>query len=43
MQASTFSDVMLVFDISAEATAATLQIGPLEEPEHQATIDLGLD
>jgi hypothetical protein len=43
MQASTFSDVMLVFDIPAEATAATLQIGPLEEPEQQATIDLGLD
>ena len=43
MQASTFSDVMLVFDIPAEATTATLQIGPLEEPEQQATIDLGLD
>ncbi|HET9344903.1 MAG TPA: hypothetical protein VFO05_04300 [Candidatus Limnocylindrales bacterium] len=43
MTTSTFSDVMLVFDIPADATAATLQIGPLEEPEQQASIDLALD
>ena len=43
MQASTFSDVMLVFDIPADAKQATLQIGPLEQPEQQTTFDLSLD
>ena len=43
MQTSTFSDVLLVFDVPAEATEAVLQIGPLEEPEQQATMNLDLD
>ena len=43
MNASTFSDVMLVFDIPAEAAHAVLQVGPLEEPGQQITFDLGLD
>jgi len=42
MNPSTFSDVMLVFDIPADATKAVLQVGPLEEPEQQATFDLAL-
>ena len=42
MTTSTFSDVMLVFDIPAEATDAVLQIGPLEEPDQQSTFDLDL-
>ena len=43
MNASTFSDVMLVFDIPAEATRAVLQVGPLEEPDQQTMFDLALD
>jgi hypothetical protein len=43
MNTSTFSDVMLVFDIPADAKKATLQVGPLEEPDQQATFDLPLD
>jgi len=43
MNASTFSDVMLVFDIPAEATHAVLQVGPLEEPDQQAAFDLAID
>ena len=43
MTTSTFSDVMLVFDIPAEASDAVLQVGPLEEPDQQATLNLGLD
>ena len=34
---------MLVFDIPAEAKHAVLQVGPLEEPDQQATFDLALD
>ena len=43
MQTSTFSDVQLVFDVPAGATEAVLQIGPLEQPEQQATMHLDLD
>ena len=43
MNASTFSDVMLVFDIPADATRAVLQVGPLEEPAQQTAFDLALD
>jgi hypothetical protein len=43
MQTSTFSDVQLVFDVPAGATEAVLQVGPLEKPEQQATMDLDLD
>ena len=43
MQTSTFSDVQLVFDVPAGATEAVLQVGPLEQPEQQATMDLDLD
>jgi len=43
MNASTFSDVMLVFDIPADAAHAVLQVGPLEEQGQQITFDLGLD
>ena len=43
MTTSTFSDVMLVFDIPADASDAVLQVGPLEEPDQQATFDLALD
>jgi hypothetical protein len=43
MNASTFSDVQLVFDIPADASEAVLQIGPLEKPEQQATLNLDLD
>ena len=43
MTTSTFSDVMLVFDIPAEANDVVLQVGPLEEPDQQATLNLGLD
>ena len=43
MTTSTFSDVMLVFDIPADASDAVLQVGPLEEPDQQATLNLGLD
>lgn len=43
MQTSTFSDVQLVFDVPAGATKAVLQIGPLEKPEQQSTMDLDLD
>ena len=43
MQTSTFSDVLLVFDVPAGATEAVLQIGPLEQPEQQATMTLDLD
>jgi hypothetical protein len=42
MTTSTFSDVMLVFDIPAAASEAVLQIGPLEEPDQQATMELDL-
>jgi hypothetical protein len=42
MNTSTFSDVMLVFDIPAGAGKADLQVGPLEEPEQQAKIPLAL-
>ena len=43
MNTSTFSDVMLVFDVPADASEAVLQIGPLEESEQQATFDLALE
>jgi hypothetical protein len=43
LNTSTFSDVMLVFDIPADAKKATLQVGPLEEPDQQTTFDLALD
>jgi hypothetical protein len=34
--------VQLVFDIPAEATKSVLQIGPLEQPDQQATMHLDL-
>lgn len=43
MNASTFSDVMLVFDVPASAGEAVLQVGPLEKPEQQASAILQLD
>jgi hypothetical protein len=43
MNASTFSDVMLVFDIPAGSKDAMLQVGPLEQPEQQARIPLTVD
>jgi hypothetical protein len=43
MNASTFSDVMLVFDIPTGASGAALQVGPLEQPEQQARIPLALE
>ena len=43
MNTSTFSDVMLVFDIPAESGEAVLQVGPLDEPDQQAAINLVLD
>jgi len=43
MNASTFSDVLLVFDIPAAAAKADLQVGPLEQPAQQATVPLALE
>jgi hypothetical protein len=40
MNTSTSSDVMLVFDIPADANEIVLQVGPLDEPDQQASIDL---
>ncbi len=43
MNASTFSDVMLVFAIPTGASDAVLQVGPLEKPEQQARIPVALE
>ncbi len=42
LNASTFADVMLVFDIPVLAERATLQVGPLEKPGQQAMLGLDL-
>src|SRR5690606_22469272 len=42
MNAQTVSDVMMVFTIPADTETATLQIGPLDTPEEQTTIELDL-
>ena len=43
LNASTFSDVMLVFDVPAPSTAPTLQVGPLDDREQQTRARLDID
>jgi hypothetical protein len=43
LNASTFSDVLLVFEVPWPASEAVLQVGPLDEPAMQATLALDLE
>ncbi len=42
LSAESISDVLLVFSVPADATTATLQIGPLDKSEQQARFSLDL-
>ena len=43
LQAQSFSEVMLVFEVPASAASVILQVGPLEQPDQQARFELPLD
>lgn len=43
LNASTFSDVMLVFDLPTPATEPILQVGPLDDRDQQARARLDID